>query len=573
MKRLSPSSIATCICFGILLPLLLLLLINLYGGIDTAFHLFRIKGLALHIENGAYPCSLYEHMCSGYGYAAPLFYGDLILLPFAYLYSKGLPLGIVYRLLIYTLVILCILIPYFSSIWFGFKPKSSLLFSFSLLLSPLFIIALFYWQQLGTITAFVFFPSILFPIFVLLTRQTTFRIRLQASIWLIGGILCVLLNHFISFVIVLLFITVFGLCRLPFLLHNKANLYTLLISGVLCALLGSFFWMPLLEQYYFNNLEVFCGRPLFNLLDYYHKVPILALFLPLGFLNLQSVSRLLPQWLLAPHETFCIYGWLFFSFLIVLFKYRKSLNIALWVKCALCGSLVLTLMMTSRTIMSCLQHFLSWLQFPIRFATLLTTLFLPCYIYVYTQLKHSAPKIVLIIAFFVASLLGFLTPVSIHIYTWMFLEKPASVNIDAPKIGIINGEFLPHKWASLYLKNAKQSDAIKHMLGESAHPVSTLTVINSPTTIVFPRFFYLGYSAICDGHPCDVIESEEGLLAVNVPTGLQGDVTVAYTGTTIQHWSWRITYLTAILILIGSFLVFIYKMFRRIICRFIRHPL
>ncbi len=69
---------------------------------DTLFHLSRIEGLSEAIRRGDFLPALYPYKNNGFGYASPLFYCDILLIPFSLLYLAGLPLSWCYKLLIFA---------------------------------------------------------------------------------------------------------------------------------------------------------------------------------------------------------------------------------------------------------------------------------------------------------------------------------------------------------------------------------------------------------------------------------------------------------------------------------------
>ena len=68
---------------------------------DTLFHLSRIEGLSEAIRRGDFLPALYPYKNNGFGYASPLFYCDILLIPFSLLLLAGLPLSWCYKLLIF----------------------------------------------------------------------------------------------------------------------------------------------------------------------------------------------------------------------------------------------------------------------------------------------------------------------------------------------------------------------------------------------------------------------------------------------------------------------------------------
>ena len=67
---------------------------------DTLFHLSRIEGLSEAIGRGDFLPALYPYKNDGFGYASPLFYCDLLLIPFSLAMRAGLPLVWCYKILI-----------------------------------------------------------------------------------------------------------------------------------------------------------------------------------------------------------------------------------------------------------------------------------------------------------------------------------------------------------------------------------------------------------------------------------------------------------------------------------------
>ena len=51
----------------------------LFYGHDLDFHIGRIAALSNSIQNGQFPQRIEQSMLNGYGYATPLFYGELFL--------------------------------------------------------------------------------------------------------------------------------------------------------------------------------------------------------------------------------------------------------------------------------------------------------------------------------------------------------------------------------------------------------------------------------------------------------------------------------------------------------------
>ena len=74
---------------------ILLLFDHLYIGADLGFHISRIKGLADSLSAHQLTAYISPYTNNGFGYAMGLFYGDIFLYPFAFLYLVGVPVIVV----------------------------------------------------------------------------------------------------------------------------------------------------------------------------------------------------------------------------------------------------------------------------------------------------------------------------------------------------------------------------------------------------------------------------------------------------------------------------------------------
>ena len=74
---------------GIVIPLCN---VQTFLGHDVYFHMTRMEALAQEIDAGNIPARLYYFVYDGYGYASPMFYGDLFLIIPALLILMGVPM-------------------------------------------------------------------------------------------------------------------------------------------------------------------------------------------------------------------------------------------------------------------------------------------------------------------------------------------------------------------------------------------------------------------------------------------------------------------------------------------------
>lgn len=83
-------------------------------GDDLVFHLMRIQGIADGIKAGYFPVRIHDRWFNDYGLPAGVFYGQILLYPFAILRVLGFPLGHTYRLYVIFINLLTVILSYYS---------------------------------------------------------------------------------------------------------------------------------------------------------------------------------------------------------------------------------------------------------------------------------------------------------------------------------------------------------------------------------------------------------------------------------------------------------------------------
>jgi uncharacterized membrane protein YfhO len=75
-----------------------------------------------------------------------------------------------------------------------------------------------------------------------------------------------------------------------------------------------------------------------------------------------------------------------------------------------------------------------------------------------------------------------------------------------------------------------------------------VTNIEKNTTLELPNLYYLGYEVKINGNKINYFESNNGFIAIKIDEDMsQADVTVSYTGTTLE----KVSYVISILAFIG----------------------
>ena len=129
-------------------------------GQDIEYHAERIAAIAqeMKIHPGIY--RIYTTNSGGYGYASPLFYGDIFMYPAAFLVALGVDIAIAFRLFLASIMLASYLSMYFcvNSVW---GRRTAVLAAYLYAFSPILLADIFIRFAVGEALAFVFLPIVL----------------------------------------------------------------------------------------------------------------------------------------------------------------------------------------------------------------------------------------------------------------------------------------------------------------------------------------------------------------------------------------------------------------------------
>ena len=213
---------------------------SLYTGADIGFHVSRIKNISDGLRAHTFPIYIYPYINNGFGYASPMFYCDLFLIPSAFLYMIGIPILIVWKitLFIYALIS-CITIYHLSKAVFDLNIVQvfcTVIYMFS----NVRINYYYYGGGLGNIIALSFLPLLLlafYKIFVL--KENCFKL-LGISFTLL------LLSHILSFTISVIFFVLLLIIDIKNI--SKDRIICILKAALLAVALSAWFLFPCIEQ-------------------------------------------------------------------------------------------------------------------------------------------------------------------------------------------------------------------------------------------------------------------------------------------------------------------------------------
>ena len=133
---------------------------------DNNIHLMRIVGLAKGMKNGEFPVWVHPEWLNGYGYAIPLFYGDLFLYLPALLLLIGFPLFWVYNCYLLFMNAVTCLIAYFCYKAMFNSRRIGLFTSLLSVWSVYHMTVQVNYESLGVFTSYAFLPLVAYGVYL-----------------------------------------------------------------------------------------------------------------------------------------------------------------------------------------------------------------------------------------------------------------------------------------------------------------------------------------------------------------------------------------------------------------------
>ncbi len=218
-------------------------------GHDLRFHLHRIYELALGIRDGCFPVYIMPEWMNGYGYAAGVFYGDLLLYLPAFLYLAGFPLATGYCLLVFAMNILTAFIAFFCFRRMS-DDRSGLLASAMYTLGVYRLLDVYTRAAVGEWTAMAFLPFLVLGIYQLYC----FEGKRGGWQYITAGATGLAVTHVITSFMAVLFIAAFmAACFRLTLRRDILRQLGKAFAGTL--LLNLYFLIPLLDTLLHTGLR------------------------------------------------------------------------------------------------------------------------------------------------------------------------------------------------------------------------------------------------------------------------------------------------------------------------------
>ncbi len=223
----------------IILPLVFL---RLPSGHDYKYHMGRIYQISQNITHGKWFAPLYYGQINGYGYASPLFYGDVLL----HLPAVLVVLGITVEQALRSYIVLCLsstaLVSYFCAKKITNSSTSALISSVLYTFSSYLCVDYITRVALGEVQAFIFIPVAFLGLYSIVCDDK------KQWFWLPIGLFGVVISHTLSGAMLAFFFLIFALFFTKKIFSDKQCLKLLGVSVVLFFALSAFYIFPMLEQ-------------------------------------------------------------------------------------------------------------------------------------------------------------------------------------------------------------------------------------------------------------------------------------------------------------------------------------
>jgi hypothetical protein len=508
-------------------------------GQDIAFHAERVAGLAAEIQNqgiGIY--RIYTTVCEGYGYASPLFYGDIFLYPAAFLVVLGIPLGIAFRVMLATIALLAFLSMFCcaKAIW---GTDMACFTAYIYAFSPIVFTDIFIRYAVGAGLAYVFLPVVLLGFYRIVIEPKN---RRWDWIILSLGMSGLILSHLISAALTAGWLLLLCIVFFRKIWHRKSSILYLVLAALFTAALTAYFTMPLLEQLATGHFSVNDQR---NDLSG-NMAPLVSLFFGHEYIELLNaiVEKItgIEDWK-AVRWFPGAYGYiLFFVVGLRLSRKRELKNKAL--DFCLAMSIFYVILSVFRPVQKLFADtVVSFIQVPWRNLMFYTVFIALAAGMAFTILTgNGALRLVrmgmLTATFGTMVAFGALAMMTVH--NGMFPYEELSTS----SIGM--GEYLPagvpeQDYAAARGETVQCSDGTLSFSFDREKGYSVLSFQETEENTVFevPVYMYRGYAVVDEntGESFEPYLSSNGLVAFEIPQGYEGTVKIYYAGTTVQKIS------------------------------------
>lgn len=546
--------------FGSMILISFVFLFVLPLGHDLWYHMYRLGAMAVELENHPFtlPIRILSDTYNGYGYGAPLYYGDVFLYIPAFFVSLGFDIVLVYKLFIIAIFWGAFGVSYYSAKLISKDSNYNLLFAYGYTLSTGFAMNLCIRSAIGEVLAMVFMPLVFASFYGLLYKNDS---KSKYIILLALSMCSVALSHMISLLLCGIVLIVWALMEWR-IVFCKGKWVEILKAAVLMLASSASFLFPMFEQMLYQKVQTPGNNDYQKqaFLDY--SIEWMDYFIP------YDVKKAVNSLLNMGWDTeFWHPGAIgLFAIVIIVFSLMFKIKLSRKEKIVYFASLGFLLALGIAPVMNIAKEFLSFMQFPWRILPLITVGIVYS---AYNMMNHSQNrKMELWLYLMILGIFGFAVGPRYAYQAY----------VQRNDFQYIREERADYLEKYLYCYNKNSADNLYLAKGvlrdyyldrgdkiESNHEDVEYTwsrqkgeiVITLPDNsyddliLEVPMYMYKGYSAELaeDGTKLETAKSENSLVNVHVGD-LEGNIRVYYGGTVCQKLSDIISFITLVMLVL-----------------------
>lgn len=499
---------------------------------DYLFHYSRIQSITDSLKEGIFPVKVHYPMANTCGYGTGLFYPNFFLYIPAIINLFVSNIALSYKLFLAIILTALFFISYFSIKTVTKDSKTALLSTVLIMCSNGLMLNLYDRTALGELLGFVFITPVICGLYNYVHDD------FDKPYLLAIGFFGVANAHLITTLICIIFAILYFLINIKSSVKNPKKFLKLVLTAVIVVLLSASFWLPMLEQLSCQKFKLstpwtqikddaFSPIDLFGLGKFSIGI-LITLSLPLLLFGLFNKK------IENDKKTFALFT-ILFMFLMVFSPFWKLTN-----------------------------NFSNIIQFKWRLlgiTTILSCISIPIFINYYSnKLNFKVNYLFVPIAILSISL------IIVHMYDVVKNHDAYKTEYIETIIYIIpesiggGQEYLPVETDyNFLLENSyivtTNTGAKTAVAKEDFKATFFIEKSYNATWVEVPFIYYLGYvSNITTPEgivtPLEVQKSEHGLLKIIIPEGTYGTINVWYDGTPIQRFSYSLSFLTLLSVII-----------------------
>lgn len=457
---------------------------------DINFHMHRILAIADNIRIGKY-VPVYFNYLNGFGYANGLFYPDLFLFIPAFLCFLGLDIILSLKVFVLIINFVSICTMYLCVYRITKEKKCAYVSMFLYAISSYRLIDFVARGALGEMISFAFLPLVVLGLYEIFFGDY------KKGYFLTIGLSCLCFSHVISFYIMVFFTVLFILLNIK-CLSDRKRLKSLFGFIFLSMLITVHFWLPMLEQLFYDKFNIGINSRIFD-----NIVPIYLVFFDLPVYSLSEYY---------PTGIGLVYYVGLLKFKDLFFKDRFYFTIILF------G--IISFLFSSFKIIwrvDLLYKVFSVIQFPWRFYMFSSLFFIIGFTFYLKKIGFNRFFKIC----FIYLIVIYISNVCMYSFN-LYLDKPIENEI-------MMGEYLPNGFR-YNLINDYSNKAIKYVRNNN---VLNVSVVKSVDSIEVPLIYYKGYVA-CGDECYEVFKTDNGLVGVKNDKKIT-EFNVWYEGTKVYH--------------------------------------